>query len=491
MRSVLTIESFIPPAFDAYRPLIVETFDHFLDRLPPHRQAGILHAQQELAASSSAEQRLVACLQCCPTLHKLGQILARDKRLAPELRNELQQLEVLASQTPLREIEPFVNRALGDAIREFDIDLEPHALAEGSVAIAWPITWKRPDDSSPNRAILKIPRPAIRQRVAEELDVLSEIANLVESNCDRYGLPAFACRETFDDVRQLLLNEIDFQREQVHLAAAARQYAEDAFVTIPALLPFSTTEVTAMSRLDGTKITHLNTTSAADRSRLAERICGGLLAHVMFARDSDVLLHGDPHAGNMLRMHGDAIGLIDWSLAGTLSDSQRGALMQLVVAGMLLDGPMLARSLASLAVRTPDESVVRAVAGEALAEIGVGSPAGISWLTRTLDRAAIAGVQFPDSALLFRKALHTLFGVLADVSPETSVDSLMWSQGLAAFANDLPARSFALPTDERFAVRLSNAELIQACWSAPLAPWRYWQQAMARAAASADRDAPR
>lgn len=490
MRSFLAIESFIPPAFDAYRALIVEAFDRFLSQLPPARQAEILLAQQALPAGSSSDQRLVACLKCCPTLHKLGQILARDKRLEQCLRDELQQLEVLAPQTDLLETQPFVNRELGSAIREFDIELAPRALAEGSVAIAWPITWRVPGDAIAHRAVLKISRPAIGERVSEELDVLSDIAGIVESNSDRFGLSSFACRETFDDVRHLLLNEIDFRREQTHLALAAVQYADDATVAVPVLAPFCTAELTAMSRLDGTKITDLESTSAIDRRQLAERIAGALLSHVMFARDADVLLHGDPHAGNLLRMPGEIIGLIDWSLAATLSESQRGALVQLIIAGMLLDPSMLARCLASLAAGTPDEHKVRTVAADALLDIGLASPAGVSWLINTLDRAAIAGIQFPENALLFRKALHTLFGVLGDVSPETSVDSLMWAHGLAAFAGDLPARSLALPTDSRFAVRLSNADFVRACWSAPLAPWRYWQQAMANAGAKVFRDDP-
>ena len=38
--------------------------------------------------------------RCCPVLHKLGQVLARDQRLAPELRRHLRGLESLAPTVP-------------------------------------------------------------------------------------------------------------------------------------------------------------------------------------------------------------------------------------------------------------------------------------------------------------------------------------------------------------------------------------------------------
>lgn len=488
MRAFFDINAFVPAAFDAYRALIVESFELFVDRLSPPRQAAMLTAQHPLPGDATAEQRLVACLRCCPTLHKLGQILARDKRLSPALRGELQVLERLGATASLDDVRPTIERELGAAIQDYDIQFEAHALAEGSVAVAWPIAWAPPASAvGRRRGVLKIPHPGIRERVAEELDILDAIAARVEEEGERYGVPALACREAFDDVRELLTNEIDFRGEQSHLDRAARQYADDPSVAIPLLAPFCTDEITAMSRLDGGKVTETVDAPPSERRQMAERIASALLSRVIFSKDADVLFHGDPHAGNLLHMADGRLGVIDWSLSATLSDAQRRALTQMVIAGFTFDSTLLRHQLGSLAVRRPADDAVRRVGDEAMAALNPVSPPGLSWLTRLLDRASLAGVQFPKNAMLFRKALHTLEGVVADVSPGVSLDSMLWSKGLAAFATDLPTRGIAGPTDDRFAVRLSNADLVHAWCSLPFAPLRYWQQALDRMVRRGDR----
>src|SRR3954467_9844799 len=80
------IGALLPAAYARYRRPIVEGLRFFLGRLPGPEIAEILSDQAALPADASAEARLVALAERCPALHKLGQILARDRRLAPELR---------------------------------------------------------------------------------------------------------------------------------------------------------------------------------------------------------------------------------------------------------------------------------------------------------------------------------------------------------------------------------------------------------------------
>lgn len=482
MRSFVNIDAFIPPQFEAHRLMIVESFERFVAQLSPARQAELLASQQALPADCTHERRLVACLRCCPTLHKLGQILARDKRLDAALRDALQHLEVLASSTSLGAIEPVVKAELGAALSEFDIRLGAHALAEGSVAVAWPVSWmSHRDRQERQRAVLKIPHPNIRERVAEEVNVLRDVAEHVERHAKRFGVSALDCREAMEDACRLLEREVDVRGEQSNLDLAARQYANDPNVAIPELTPYCTENITAMSHLEGRKITELTDATPIERQRLAEQIVESLLSNVVFARDADTLIHGDPHAGNLMRMQDGRLGLIDWGLAAALSGAQRTALSKIFVAGITFDAPLLAANLASLASRRPDESVLRRVADAALSDVSPASPPGLTWLTRTLDRASLSGIQFPGNALLFRKSLHTLIGVVEDVSPDVSMDQVMWTRGAAAFAGDLLSRGFAPPTGSAFAIRLSNADMLRAWWSLPLAPMRYWQRAMEQA----------
>src|SRR4051794_3460740 len=72
----------------------------FLEGLPAAHQTEILKQQAALPPTADISERLAALARCCPVLHKLGQVLARDQRLAPELRTQLRTLESLVPTVP-------------------------------------------------------------------------------------------------------------------------------------------------------------------------------------------------------------------------------------------------------------------------------------------------------------------------------------------------------------------------------------------------------
>src|SRR5437868_6275937 len=85
----------LPSPYEKYRPLLADGFCFFLGRLPAARLEAIFAEQQRMAFSTCAVERVAALLHHVPTLHKLGQVVARDHRLSAAFRNQLQQLESL------------------------------------------------------------------------------------------------------------------------------------------------------------------------------------------------------------------------------------------------------------------------------------------------------------------------------------------------------------------------------------------------------------
>ena len=94
----LGLDALLPESLSAWRPLLLEGMAFFLDRLPEARLGAIVAEQLALAASVSAA-RATALLARCPTLHKLGQVVARQPGLDAELRRHLQALESLPAST--------------------------------------------------------------------------------------------------------------------------------------------------------------------------------------------------------------------------------------------------------------------------------------------------------------------------------------------------------------------------------------------------------
>lgn len=95
----LGLDALLPESLAAWRPLLAEGMAFFLGRLPQARLGAIVAEQLVLAESTSAAARATALLAHCPTLHKLGQVVARQPGLDAGLRRHLQALESLPAST--------------------------------------------------------------------------------------------------------------------------------------------------------------------------------------------------------------------------------------------------------------------------------------------------------------------------------------------------------------------------------------------------------
>jgi ubiquinone biosynthesis protein len=464
------IGALLPDAYARYRRPIARGLRHFLSRLPGPDVAQILSAQAALSPVAPAEERLVALAEHCPALHKLGQILARDRRLAPELRLHLQRLESLPPATPMDLIRESLTRELGSLDR-LGVEIEPPALAEASVAVVVPFRCSRlREQGLPERGVFKVLKPGIEQRLARELDLLQEVGSLLDAGCEEFGIPPLEYRQVFDQVREKLGMEVNLDDEQRHLAQAAETYASEPEVLIPVLFPFCTSRVTAMQRIDGHKVTEPGTLNTWDRRRLAELIVEALIAGPTWSPAASAIFHADPHAGNLFVTPDRRLAILDWSLTGTLGDHERITLSQLVIAGLCLNAEQARLSLLSLSVddRVDTEELNRVIQ-EWLRRVRVGQFPGFSWLMGMLDDAVLrARLRPAGDLILFRKALLSLEGVLADVCSDLRIDDLLPWIFLRKLAGEWPRRLITSPLSRKFGTRLSSHDL--ACLLVQL-PW--------------------
>ena len=467
----LPIAQLVPEAHAAYRPLLMDGLLFFLERLPPPRLAQIFAEQLQLPRAASPARRLVTLLRQCPTLHKLGQVMARHRRLAPELRANLQWLESLEPTTPMGAITAVIQRELGAVA---GLEIASTALAEASVAVVVPVVWRCSAASAPLAGVLKVLRPGVEEQMHEELAIWSSIGVFLEERCADYGLPVLDYRNTLDSVRRLLANEIRLDREQAHLARAAAFHADSPAVLIPGLLPFCTARLTAMERVEGRKVTDPGL-SASERRRLARTLIEAMIAKPFWSDSSaSAVFHADPHAGNLLVTRDGRLAILDWALVTSLGKAQRSAVVQAVACALTQDEAGLSRALAALG-RPSDPATLDAVIAAGLRQVRQGMFPGMEWLMALLDRLGTAGaMQFPEELTLFRKALLTLSGVISDVSGQPSIDEVLVMSGLMQFGREWAARPFA-PFDSRaFGTHWSNADGF-ALWAGwPLTVSRYW-----------------
>jgi ubiquinone biosynthesis protein len=453
----------VPEVYAEFRPLVAEGLAFFLRHLAPARQAEIVAAQAALPADAGLLRRLVFFLRACPVLHKLAQVLARDRYLDAELRRHLQELESLEPHTPPAEWQPSLARELASAADEYRICAEPKSLAEGSVAIVVPLKWRDPaagQSAPPLRGVAKLLRPGITARLDEDLTVLGRLADHLDEHWAAYGLPPLDYRETFQDVADLLTDEVQLRREQTHLRRAAVQFAGQSDVQVPRLLPFCTDSLTAMERVDGRKVTDAQAVWPWQRPALFQTIVQTLLAQVLFSRDDSVLFHGDPHAGNLMASDDCRLAILDWSLAGRLTTDDRVQVSQLLLAAWSQDRARVAAAIAALASGAVDADIVHQHVDAAMARMRWYHPPGPTWAVDLLGTLARAGVRFPPRLLLFRKALLTLEGVLSDVWPAASLELSLLAEASSHLAWELPLRWLKPNHDRDYATHVSTSDLI-------------------------------
>ena len=389
----------------------------FLEGLPAAHQAEIVEQQASLPLSASISERLAAVARCCPVLQKLGQVLAHDQRLAPELRQHLRPLESLAPTVPEAILRDIVVRELGP-LDQIGICLQSPAIAEASVAVVVPFVEVHANRNGPLRdGVLKILKPGIEERLALELELLGRVGSHLDERCEALQIPRMGYADLFEQIREKLSHEICLDEEQRHLKEASACYADDPRVQIPKLLEYCTPRITAMERVTGSKVTDRGLAGPRERSRLAETLVEALIAQPIFSRPR-AMFHSDPHGGNLFLTDENRLAILDWSLVGFLGEQQRIALVQILLAAAAFDSGRILIVLESLNVGSHiDRPALAAVVDGWLKRIRRGMRPGFFWLTGMLDEAvSMARVRFASDLMLFRKSLHTLDGVIAEIS---------------------------------------------------------------------------
>lgn len=473
------VDQLVPEALARWRPLVADGLLFFLERLPASRGAEIMAAQLALPADADPGRRLVDLLAQCPTLHKLGQVLARNPGLPESLRLQLQALESMPASTPMPQLLAQIRRELpADAA----LTIADEALAEASVAVVVPFTWEeggKTDDKAGRtlrHGVFKVLKPGIEARLHEELAVWLELGSYLEQRAEALGLPPLDYRDTLDGVADLLANEVHIDQEQVNLAAAAGFHADSTQLLVPRLLlPWCTPRMTAMERVFGQKITDAELSPQA-RERLADTLVTGLLARPFWSSDENVLFHADPHAGNLLVTDDDRLAVIDWALVVRFTKAQREAIVEAVLGGFTLDANRICRAVARLGTLPPDHPVLREAVQHALGPQRPVKLPGFSWLLALLDEVATrTDAGFREDLILFRKLWATLSGVIHDLAADHRPDRALVRTGLEQFTAELPGRYLAPFGSRDFDTHLSNADLLGLWATTALVGARYWR----------------
>jgi ubiquinone biosynthesis protein len=414
-------EQAIPGTYAHYRSLVHDGIEFFLSRVNRQRIIDLVVSQLTMDSDTCYQARLLALAQRFPTLHKLGQLIARHPDIDPAVRQWLIALENGHYATPPDELLVQIDTELGPTGKKADVQVASTILSEASVGAVLPFHWRSSPDAALEHGVFKLLRPGIRRQLDEELVILQKTAAFFHDHRTRYPLKDLRFLEIFGDLREMMVHEVDLMAEQRYLEAAVHFYADMPTIRIPRCLSLSNANMTAMEFLDGDKLTDAKLTET-QRKQMAETLFAALVLKPLFSCNDPALFHGDPHAGNILAVctsesRNPVIGLVDWSLAGYLARSDRIKTVSLIQGLLKKDLTGICNAITSL---TQGASHTTAMPREQLRDLILGwlheSEHGrlplVKQAFRLLEVLSKEGMMFPTDLMLFRKAIFVLEGVL-------------------------------------------------------------------------------
>jgi len=432
-----------------FYPIAHDSLLFFLDHLPDDRLLEKLVDLAYLPADSSRRAYLMAFVARTPSLQKLGQILARNQSLSPEYRVALQQLENGIQTMTRDELVQFIAEDIGrNTIASNQVEFADAILAEGSVGAVIRASWRPPGSQVRREAICKVVKPYVLVNLPQELDILDGLAGYFTETHDFYQLGTMPLVEMFQEVKKALTHEIQVVDEQQNLVRARDYYKNNRNIVVPELFPISTSHVTFMQYIPGEKITDAFEGQPAQRAIMARRLADVMTRDVIFASTDEPIFHGDPHAGNVFHVTGNAndpyqIALLDWGLYGTFPREDRAALMQLILGVQLKDAKRLHHNVGGLLVNgLPDDpqkiQQVDAVIARVLqpAQKRTSFEALQELLVGLIDQ----GYATKFSLNLFIKSRLTMGGILTELDPALDQDKYLSQRVRSLVKRELPKR---------------------------------------------------
>lgn len=259
-----------------------------------------------------------------PTFIKLGQLLStRSDLLPPAYMEALARLQDKIEPFSFAEVEEIVSTELGVRLSKAFQEFDPEPLAAASLGQV-------------HRAILrngrcvavKVQRPGIRERIADDLDALDDVAEIVDKHTGAGQLEFVAVLEEF---RRSLTRELDYLQEAQNLTLLRRNLAQFELIVVPeAIQDYTTSRVLTMDYISGRKITDLSPLARLEMrgEELADQLFRAYLKQILV----DGVFHADPHPGNVFLTDSHRIALIDVGMIGRIAPVMQENLLKLLLA---------------------------------------------------------------------------------------------------------------------------------------------------------------
>ena len=356
------------------------------------------------ASSDALAEQLVNDLEAMgPTYVKLGQMLSTRPDLLPDAYlRALSRLQDDVKPFTGEEVEEIVSAELGVRLSKAFSRFDAAPTAAASLGQVHTAALR-----DGREVVVKVQRPDVAKKIADDFDVLKQIAEFLDAHTEIGKKRRFAL--TLEEFRITIVNELDYEREAQNLLRVGQNLAEFDLIVVPQPVPdYCSKRVLTMDYVAGTKITEFSPYARLemDGAALATQLFKAYLKQVLV----DGIFHADPHPGNVFITPEGRVALLDLGMVGYTTPAMQENLLKILIAiseaksenavdtiirmsetGEHFDSVQFKRRVAQVILETHDQGLKQMNIGRSLltvttiaAELGLFVPSELTLLGKTL-----------------------------------------------------------------------------------------------------------
>ena len=286
--------------------------------------AGVF-ARRKVKSRERSDRLAKAVERLGPSYVKIGQFLAtRPDVVGADMAEDLAGLQDRMAFFPTSEAKTSIEASLGRPISALYTDFQ-EPLAAASIAQVHAGAVMR--DDGPQKVAIKVIRPGVRKRFADDLEAMYLVAHLQERflPLSRRLRPV----EVTQTLEQTTKIEMDLRLEAAALSELAENTRNDPGFRVPTVDWERTgRDVVTMEWIDGVKMSNVDGLRDAghDLNALADTLIQSFLRHTL----RDGFFHADMHPGNLFVDPAGMIVAVDLGITGRLGKKERRFLAEIL-----------------------------------------------------------------------------------------------------------------------------------------------------------------